>query len=1324
MGGLSDKRMGMVILSSLFLLLMVEIAMAVPANDPNSNCGCSTKSEGQPSGLSAEKIINCNDIMSGFEKGEQRVKVIVNLAEPAETKARTDWHSKHSLKLLQDEIKATQVPVLSALSEGEFKLRYRFDNQAGFSGEVTLQGLEKLKNDPRVISVEPVYLLEPHLRQGIPLMHADTYRSSYNGAGAAIAICDTGIDYRHSMLGKGGFPNSKVIGGYDYGDNDADPMPDSSQAHGTCCAGIAAGDLGDVGDYIGGAAYNAKLYALKITAGSSGSATSDAMVAAWDWCVTHQNDDPAHPILAISTSFGGGRNYSTCDNSIPSMTQAANSAVAAGITVLVSSGNDGYCDSIAWPACISSVISVGAVYDATLGNIGFCTDSASCTGQSYPSCSSKWACFNNPSAADMVTCYSNTASFLNLLAPSHDAYTTDIVGSGGYDSGDYYAEFGGTSAACPYTAGAVACLQSAAKTIRGSYLSPSEVRTILTSTGDNITDGKVAIIKPRINLERAINNLLIGSPPTANSINVTTPLNTAITIAFQATDDGLPNPPSDLNYIITSLPTNGSLSDPNGGGIGVVPYTLIGGGNQVIYTPATGYSGTDNFTFKANDGGAPPYGGDSNPANVSVSITSPGFTIFLTESFETPFVNGAPVGWSRSFQSKTVDWIRNNGDHRNDGSHGGVYNALLYASNRSNHETYLITPAINFVSGTQNATLEFWHKQAFWSPNQDTLAVYYKIGVGGSWTQLASYTTDVSSWTKRTISLPNPGTNYYIGFLGNAKYGYGVCIDDVKVTGIILQLWTLTISSTPGGHTEPNEGDHQFSNGTVVGINAIPDLHYHFVNWTGTGVTAGKVADANSAGTTVTMDANYTVQANFGITQFTIHASAGANGMVEPTSVVVNYGSNQYFNAIPNIGYEVNEWFLDGNSVQQGGTTYTLSNITAAHTVHVAFKILTYTVTASAGANGSISPNGDITKDYGSSQVFNAIPATGYDVNTWYVDGNSVQSGGTTYTLPSITATHAVAVSFSQIILSISGYVVELDGNTPVAGVLVSTGDINAVTEANGFYQLPVEYGWSGVVTPQKEGYVFEPNSDTYADVNNDFNDANYTAALKTFVLAGHVFKTDYITPINDVNVAAKNGGGPWTSRYGGGATIADANGYYEVIVDYNWSGVVVPTKYAYVFEPNGRYYTDVNQDYVAGQDYTGILLTFRIVGYIKNGCDVPVEGVSVDANNGGGSAVTDANGFYEVWVDYEWSGVVTPDKKYYTFEPNWTNYVDVLADLADQNYVAFNIYDFDCDGAIGLGDLTLFAGNWLMTGPGISGDFNADEFVNFVDFACFAAVW
>jgi subtilisin family serine protease len=78
-------------------------------------------------------------------------------------------------------------------------------------------------------------------------------RPVYNGSGISIAIVDSGVDYNHPRLGGGGFPNSKVIGGYDTGDRDNDPAP-SDEAHGTACAGIAAGGLGTFGDYIGGVA--------------------------------------------------------------------------------------------------------------------------------------------------------------------------------------------------------------------------------------------------------------------------------------------------------------------------------------------------------------------------------------------------------------------------------------------------------------------------------------------------------------------------------------------------------------------------------------------------------------------------------------------------------------------------------------------------------------------------------------------------------------------------------------------------------------------------------------------------------------------------------------------------------------------------------------------------------------------------------------------------------------------------------------------------------------------------------------------------------------
>jgi hypothetical protein len=244
----------------------------------------------------------------------------------------------------------------------------------------------------------------------------------------------------------------------------------------------------------------------------------------------------------------------------------------------------------------------------------------------------------------------------------------------------------------------------------------------------------------------------------------------------------------------------------------------------------------------------------------------------------------------------------------------------------------------------------------------------------------------------------------------------------------------------------------------------------------------------------------------------------------------------------------------------------------------------------------------------------------------------------------------------------------------------------------------------------------------------------DYAATPLAYIISGHVLKLDG-TPISDVNVAAENGGGPYTTKYGkvsndggpclgrfgSGSAATDANGYYEVMVDYNWSGTVTPAKYAYAFNPNNRPYASVVADQNS-QNYTGELMTFAISGYVRNDCNTPIKGVIVSADNGGGSGTTDADGRYEVWVSYNWSGTVTPSKTHYTFNSTNRVYTDVLENKTGQNYLADNIYDLDCNGSIGFGDVAIISENWLSNNH--DGDFNNDGIVNFLDFADFATVW
>ena len=82
--------------------------------------------------------------------------------------------------------------------------------------------------------------------------------------------------------------------------------------------------------------------------------------------------------------------------------------------------------------------------------------------------------------------------------------TTTELGGGYWDIAN---GFGGTSAACPYAAGAAACFQTAAKAITGFFLTPIQVKSTLIDNGDLVTDRKVGITKPQVNLGDAIDSM-------------------------------------------------------------------------------------------------------------------------------------------------------------------------------------------------------------------------------------------------------------------------------------------------------------------------------------------------------------------------------------------------------------------------------------------------------------------------------------------------------------------------------------------------------------------------------------------------------------------------------------------------------------------------------------------------------------------------------------------------------------------------------------------------------------------------------------------------
>ncbi len=163
----------------------------------------------------------------------------------------------------------------------------------------------------------------------------------------------------------------------------------------------------------------------------------------------------------------------------------------------------------------------------------------------------------------------------------------------------------------------------------------------------------------------------------------------------------------------------------------------------------------------------------------------PGQDVPFTEDFEGAWSNGAPNLWTKEYISGANDWIRASGGQEGHppSAYGGTYNARFHISDYSRPVTRLISPRLRFREKTNNPRLVFRHAMAEFTPDQDELSVYYRSAGSDPWTLLAAYDSSVPDWTRRELSLPDPSDDYFICFEGSANYGYGVCLDDVLVTG-------------------------------------------------------------------------------------------------------------------------------------------------------------------------------------------------------------------------------------------------------------------------------------------------------------------------------------------------------------------------------------------------------------------------------------------------------------------------------------------------------------------------------------------------------------
>jgi hypothetical protein len=293
--------------------------------------------------------------------------------------------------------------------------------------------------------------------------------------------------------------------------------------HGTMVAGVAAGhDANAPGGELSGVARGASIASFRVTVKLAGQFMSFALVdlqAALDYINSHLSTVPLNTLAAVNVSlrYLVSNSRTACGTTYPQVKNATDTLRSHNIAVVGATGNDGYNDRMAFPACIPGVIAVGATTksDQVWVQSNYASDidlHAPGTGQTNA----------NP-APDGI--------FLGMAAllpgqPSTTAYS-DHFDDG---NGTYYYNVG-TSLAAPHVAGAFAVLRQA---VAGSTVDSNLSDLKRTATAIQTTrSGGVVVNALRININLAADK----TPPTAPTNVKAEGTSSGITVTWTASTD-------------------------------------------------------------------------------------------------------------------------------------------------------------------------------------------------------------------------------------------------------------------------------------------------------------------------------------------------------------------------------------------------------------------------------------------------------------------------------------------------------------------------------------------------------------------------------------------------------------------------------------------------------------------------------------------------------------------------------------------------------------------------------------------------------------------
>ncbi len=330
-----------------------------------------------------------------------------------------------------------------------------------------------------------------------------------------------------------------------------------------------------------------------------------------------------------------------------------------------------------------------------------------------------------------------------------------------------------------------------------------------------------------------------------------------------------------------------------------------------------------------------------------------------------------------------------------------VSNVLVDGASRGQITTYTLATA----TGCHTIIAYF---------NAVTYTITATAGAGGSISPPGTSTFNVGASQTYTVT---PATGYHIADVlvdGVSQGPVTTSVFDsinanhtISATFAENPSYAITASAGANGTISP-AGNVSVLGGAAQKFTVMPAAGYRVADVLVDGASVG----ALTSYTFYNVQAVHTVSASFVLDVYTIAAAADANGSITPSgTVTVNPGDSGYFSITPNPGYQVSGVIVDG--AQKGAITgYTFTNVSANHAINAYFKVMTFTITASATSGGSISPAATIIVNYGVNQTYTITPAAGYYTVDVQVDGVS-QGAVATYTFMNVAANHTIAATFA-----------------------------------------------------------------------------------------------------------------------------------------------------------------------------------------------------------------------------------------------------------------------------------------------------------------------